>query len=149
MWIQYLAFLGGVCLTLSGCDALRCHPPADGPPPAGRWGGEEWTITVQPDGTAWVEGLCSAGAVTEPIQVVEGKFEFEVKLVTTGVEPATSSFVAIFRGEVCGDVMQGEVQVDRSLGEFDVMWGDPAAVPRCDLVTAPLPGDVPRPESWW
>lgn len=136
-------------LILVGCDGLRCRPPADGPLPAGRWGGEEWTVTAQPDGTAWVEGLCSAGAVVEPIQVVDGAFRFECPMATTGVEPVTSTFVAIFSGSVCGDLMRGQVQVAESIADFDVVWGDPSAVPRCDLVTAPLPQDLPRSEHLW
>lgn len=124
---------------LTGCDAFMCHPPPDGPLPAGLWGGAEWSISVQPDGSAWVEAPCARGPSLEPVAVSDGAFEFVARMTPSNVEPAAVPYEVTFRGEVCGDTMRGDVTSGGSNARFSVGLGEPSQMERCQTTSAPLP----------
>lgn len=133
-----------LCLTLCGCDLFVCQSPSDGPLPAGAWGGDGWSLTAQPDGTAFVEGSCARGAVNEPILIEDGAFSFTVLLTPQNVAPAVQPYETAFSGTICGDVMSGEVAANGSGGLFELSLGEPPLLERCEATSAPLPHRIAR-----
>ena len=136
--LKRLTLLLSLLPWLSSCS-LVCQPPGDGPMPQGRWAGDAWSITAQVDGTAFVESSCALGSVLEPILVQDGQISFTVTMVPEGVQPSNGSYEATLSGEICGDTLQGEVEIEEVIGPIQAILGDPAQLERCQTTSAPLP----------
>ena len=127
-------WMGIAMMALMGAD--NCSPNGSSETlRAGTWGGEHWEMTVNRDGTAFIEGDCSHGDVTEPIYSIDNHVSFSFEMIMEmgpqqeNQDPAT--YEASFSGTLHGQTLRGQLTVERESSDFVVEWGEAGMLFKC------------------
>lgn len=133
MRVMYI-FLGAILIPLMGisqCPDPSCPDPVEGQLEAGVWGGDNWQLTVNRDGTIDIWTFCATGSSSEPVYAENGSVFFGADMVFEFGGPGRPG-AAKFDGMACGDTFEFTYTTDDSyVEEGTVVYGMQGTVAPC------------------